>query len=257
VVSWAPGSGAAPALFLSEKAKLGPGESVRGGIPVCFPQFGPRGPLPQHGFCRRSDDWVVSAADVLPNGDARAVFSLVDTPATRASPWPHPFALDYEVVLTKDTLSTELRLRNTGGEPLQFTCALHSYFAVGDVGAASVVGLQGCEYEDSLAGGRVEREAGEEVRFPVEVDRVYGPAPRDLAIVDRSLGRVIRISKDEGFPDAVVWNPAEEKARAMADMEEGGHKRFVCVEVGAVRSSVQVAAGGAWSARQVFRCEAA
>ncbi|KAL5181963.1 putative glucose-6-phosphate 1-epimerase [Glycine soja] len=39
-------------LFISNKAIFSPPKAVRGGIPICFPQFGNRGTLEQHGFAR-------------------------------------------------------------------------------------------------------------------------------------------------------------------------------------------------------------
>ena len=40
-------------LFLSSLAKFEPPTAIRGGIPVCWPQFGDMGPVKQqHGFAR-------------------------------------------------------------------------------------------------------------------------------------------------------------------------------------------------------------
>ncbi len=41
VVSWWPKSAAEPVIWVSEAAKYGPGKSIRGGVPVCWPWFGP------------------------------------------------------------------------------------------------------------------------------------------------------------------------------------------------------------------------
>jgi glucose-6-phosphate 1-epimerase len=50
VLSWV--SQGRERLFLSP-ANLWDGQSaIRGGVPVCFPQFNQRGPLPKHGFAR-------------------------------------------------------------------------------------------------------------------------------------------------------------------------------------------------------------
>ena len=50
-VSWIP-AGDQERLYLSPLAVAGPGQSVRGGVPVIFPQFNAQGPLPRHGFAR-------------------------------------------------------------------------------------------------------------------------------------------------------------------------------------------------------------
>ena len=60
LLSWKTGHssvGDAPAdgrerLFLSERARFAEGAAIRGGVPVIFPQFAGRGPLPKHGFAR-------------------------------------------------------------------------------------------------------------------------------------------------------------------------------------------------------------
>ena len=49
LTSWVP-AGGAEVLFVSELARFAPGESIRGGVPICFPQFAELGPLPMHGF---------------------------------------------------------------------------------------------------------------------------------------------------------------------------------------------------------------
>jgi glucose-6-phosphate 1-epimerase len=85
-------------LYMSPKAKYGAGDAIRGGIPICFPQFGPRGDLPQHGFCRKSNDWVLEAG----GSENTAVYKLCATEGTRKSAWPHEFECFYTVSLLDD-----------------------------------------------------------------------------------------------------------------------------------------------------------
>ncbi|MFD2452843.1 aldose epimerase family protein [Ideonella paludis] len=51
LVSWVP-LGQGEQLYLSPTTRYGAGSSVRGGMPVIFPQFNTRGPLPRHGLVR-------------------------------------------------------------------------------------------------------------------------------------------------------------------------------------------------------------
>jgi glucose-6-phosphate 1-epimerase len=50
-------------LFLSQQAVFEKGKAIRGGIPVIWPQFSNRGPLPSHGFARVRQWTVHSKTD--------------------------------------------------------------------------------------------------------------------------------------------------------------------------------------------------
>ena len=52
VLSWTP-AGGNERLYLSPKALFDGKTPIRGGVPVCFPQFADQGPLPKHGFARK------------------------------------------------------------------------------------------------------------------------------------------------------------------------------------------------------------
>lgn len=58
----------------------------RGGIPVCFPQFGGFGPLAQHGFARNSEFTLVS-------GGSTSVTLSLQTNEDHLKLFPHPFEL--------------------------------------------------------------------------------------------------------------------------------------------------------------------
>lgn len=65
--------------------------------------------------------------------------------------------------------SSQTQVINRGPAAFDFTCALHTYFAVNDVSDASVVGLQGCRYLDSLDGRLEKVDDGKDVAFSQEV----------------------------------------------------------------------------------------
>ena len=128
VTSWIPADGV-ERLFVSSASLYAAGKASRGGIPVGFPQFSGRGPLPNHGFARTSSGWQVEGTSSGgPGGEVCLVLSLIDSDATRAV-WPHAFELRYTVTLRDASLSTDVQLRNAGGDPLEFTAALHTYLA--------------------------------------------------------------------------------------------------------------------------------
>ncbi len=230
VLSFRPTGAAADLLFVSERAHFQAGMAIRGGVPVCWPWFGadPQGlGRGSHGLAR-TRVWDLRRTATLPGGETWLELGLTDTPETRAL-WPHAFDLTLEI-----TVGTMLRLalttRNTGASPFSITQALHSYLAVGDIAHTTVLGLDGCHYIDKAkgAGGAVKQQAGA-VHIAGEVDRIYTDAPASLAVMDSALGRRIDI-RAQGSRTAVVWNPWVAIAAGMADLEDDGYQRFVCVE---------------------------
>ena len=81
-------------LFVSPGAAFAPPKAIRGGVPVCFPQFGMLGPLAtQHGFARNLPWEVLDAG----RADASScTLELRSSEATLAL-WPHPFCLTMKV----------------------------------------------------------------------------------------------------------------------------------------------------------------
>ena len=102
-------------------------------------------------------------------------------------------------------------------------------------------------------------DSSDEVRFGSEVDRVYlDGGSRDVRIGDDFPGEWL--VKAKGFKDFVVWNPAPEKAKGMADLGEENWDRFICVEAGSVGQEVELEAGKTWEGSQgisIVRNEAA
>lgn len=85
VASWVP-AGDEERLYVSELAEFRPGAAIRGGIPVIFPQFSGRGPLPRHGFARVTS-WELAAVETTAQGITSAHFRLQASAATRQL-WP-------------------------------------------------------------------------------------------------------------------------------------------------------------------------
>lgn len=248
VVSWKAADGK-DVLFTSEKAIFAPPKAIRGGIPVCFPQFGQLGPLGQHGFARNS---AFSVVEEESSSSAAVTLSLSATGEEDAR-FPHPFELRVRTSLSPDgnTLRQELTVKNTGNASFDFTAALHTYFTVPDVAELSVEGLVATSYSDSLDNGSEKKQTGP-VLFDREVDRIYLNAP-DAGIVAKnavSKGAQVEVRK-KGFQDAVVWNPWVEKARAMADFGDDEYKGMLCIEPAVAKSgAVNVGVGEEWGGWQ-------
>lgn len=244
LVSWIP-AGDQERLYLSPQAVAGPGQAVRGGIPVIFPQFSQRGPLPRHGLARdRAWQWVEGATR---GGAAIGVLRLADDEATRAI-WPHRFEVELSFSLSGLQLDVELAVTNTGDTPFDFTAALHTYLRVDDVRRARLGGLYGVRYVDSLSGAEQHQEM-DPFSFAGEIDRIYFDAAAPLSLAS-AMGRTT-ITQD-GFADAVVWNPGPAKAAALSDLPDDDWLRFLCVEAAVIGTPITLAPGQDWVARQGF-----
>lgn len=224
-------------LFVRPDAVFNKKKPISGGVPHCFPQFGP-GAIQQHGFARNLD-WSVVDSD---NADGNPVVTLLlkDGPYSR-SMWDFGFQALYKVILNSKSISTELIITNTDNKPFSFTSALHTYFSASVTGA-SVKGLKGCKTLDkeldptNPVEGKEERDV---VIFPGFVDRVYLDAPSELQL-DNGLGDVITI-KNTNWSDTVLWNPHLQM--------EACNKDFVCVENAQI-GNVQLEPQQSWTAKQ-------
>lgn len=244
---WHPRSSPQPVTFMAGAAQTLPGKPMRGGMPICWPWFGPHprdAAMPSHGFARNLV-WQAGDVETLADGATRVSLTLRDDDRTRRW-WPAPFRLDYRVTVGP-TLRAELVTTNTGTEPLVLTEAVHTYFLVGDIGAVEVLGLDGTGYVDSAAGGERRTQSGP-VRFDGEVDRVFLGTDSDCVIVDAQLRRRITVRKSGGR-STIVWNPWAAKAARLADLgdapgAQAGWRQMVCVESGnALDDRVRVAPG--------------
>ena len=243
VLSWTP-AGGEDRLYLSPDAVFDGATPIRGGVPLCFPQFAGRGPLPKHGFAR-TRQWEVGNTRAGKDF-ALATLRLTDDATTRAL-WPHAFSAEMSISIGGDRLDLELEVDNTGDAPFQFTAALHTYLKVREVEALRIEGLRGLEYCDSAAGDSLKKETGVGLTIEGEVDRIYHNAPPTLLV--REDNRAMGIHS-QNFPDVVIWNPWEDKCAQLADMPRDGFRRMLCVEAAAVREPVELAPGAGWWGRQ-------
>lgn len=224
VLSYRP-TGHSPVLWLAKSFRtLADSAPIRGGIPVCWPWFGPRDGLPSHGFARTAR-WNLLRTDYDTYSTSIALV-LEDTPETRAL-WPHKFRLELSVTVGS-ALVVSLLAENTGDAPFEMSGALHSYFTVKEIGGIAINGLDGVKYLDRAPGGADAVQSGD-IAIRAETDRIYVSAPDEATIEDAALGRRIKVVK-EGAPDVVVWNPWIEKAARLPDMDDDDYLRFVCVE---------------------------
>ncbi len=241
VLGWTP-KDQQPVIWESPAAIYTAGKSVRGGVPVCWPWFGPHATesdFPAHGFARNLD-WEVVQTQQLPDDTTTLSLRLPQTDETRRW-WPHASEL-LLLVNVGERLQIDLLTRNTGSEIFTVTQALHTYFAISDVREVSVLGLEDQPYIDKVDGGARRVQSGP-VTFDGETDRIYLDQGCKVEIDDPGLQRRICISRD-GSHSTVVWNPWTEKSAAMADMGPDAYLGMLCVEAtNAADDAVSIAPG--------------
>ncbi|MBD1387976.1 D-hexose-6-phosphate mutarotase [Neiella sp. HB171785] len=220
--------GQQPLLWLSKDVEFKPGKAIRGGVPVCWPWFGPHptnSDLPQHGFAR-NQVWQLSDAMQLVDGATELLLTLNDTEASRQV-WPHAFELALKITVAKQ-LTMELMSTNTGDRAMTVGGALHSYFEVASIAQTRVRGLDQVSYDDKVADQQGIIQRGD-IIVDEEVDRVYLDTLATCLIQDEGNQRVIAVAK-EGSRTTVVWNPWIDKAAAMVDFNDEGYQTMVCIE---------------------------
>ncbi|BGP12757.1 hypothetical protein JCM10213v2_000674 [Rhodosporidiobolus nylandii] len=261
-------------LFVSSLSNptLSDPAAVRGGIPVCWPIFGPPpadnplyAKLKQHGFARTSVWEFVEAESGLDQGakgGVKAVFKLTPNDSIRAL-FTLPFVLTYTVHLLPASLKLTLSVLNPDSAiaPLPFQALLHAYFRLpeGVLPAHTLVTpLENLTFADKLAGGAVdvERRRLVEVDGPGgEVDRVYFNAPDALTIAYKGRTDAVHVQK-KGFESVVLWNPGPKTAAGIKDMEEGGETRYVCLEPGLIKPFCFLDPSQTWEGSVEISCEA-
>jgi glucose-6-phosphate 1-epimerase len=256
VTSWCQPSGD-DVLYVRPDAVFDKSKPISGGIPLCFPRFGPSEDMQQHGFARNLD-WSVISSSADPNPDdpePSVMFMLKDNEYTREM-WDFAFQATYEVTLRRDGLRVEFCVLNPekdkkgrGNEgPIDFTAALHSYLEVLDASKPADVfvrGLDGKRFIDKVkdpASPQPEAAQGDQ-SFGDAVglfDRVFLDTEPE-ALLHVGTGAAVAVENTAGWTDTVVWNPHE---TLPGDM----WKQFVCVESAVVSQPVTLEPTKVWKA---------
>ena len=202
VTSWKP-LGGKEVFFCPQRAQWGE-EEVHGGLPICWPWFGPppREGLPKHGLARYAK-WRLEEKI----GKSVLRWSLTSTPETMKL-WPHAFRLDYRVEAVGNVLKVKLTARNTGKEPFAATMGFHPYFKVTDPLKVSLNGKVICE---------------ESYR---ETERADG---RSRVLTDLVTGKALELTA-KGNADWFAWNPGAARTPLCGTLGPDEWKGFFCVE---------------------------
>jgi glucose-6-phosphate 1-epimerase len=279
VLSWQ-GADKKERLYLSPNAVFDEKTPIRGGIPLCFPQFNQRtlgqANLPKHGFARNLS-WTVAQ-----QGPSELTLELSEQalPASMRALWPHNFTAQLKVQLTPNQLQVMFCVTNTGASTWPFALALHSYLRVPDLAKTQLHGLQGRPFWDAVA--HLSQPAVISVQndpvlvFTSETDRVYrwptsagsgvpssreAKAPRTLGLrsapapAGQPTPTALNITQSLAFTESVVWNPGETLCAQLSDMPDDGYRFMLCVEAAKIDEPVILAPGQHWCGSQSFAIE--
>ncbi len=245
LVSFVP-AGGRELLWTSPRSPWQVGKAIRGGVPLCWPWFGPHAgdpAAPAHGVARLQA-WELVESAVLHDGSVAIELALPESPAVRAAAGPGVTARLRLRVGREVTLA--LTTSNAGPAAVTVSDALHTYFAVADARRTVLRGLAGAPYRDKVRGMAFAVQAGE-LALAGPTDRVHQPCAEVVELDDGE--RRIRIAK-HGAGACVVWNPWSEKAPAEVAEHWPG---FVCVEAAnAFESALHLPPGTSHTTVQTF-----
>ncbi|KAI3452482.1 hypothetical protein Pfo_009146 [Paulownia fortunei] len=237
-------------LFTSNKALWKPAKAIRGGIPICFPQFANFGSLEQPGFARNRLWSLDSSPSPLPPVNNQSTVNLMlKSTEEDLKTWPHRFELRLRISLSAGKLTLIPRVRNTDSKAFSFTFALCNYLSVSDISEVRVEGLETLDYFDNLLQRERYTEQADAITFDGEIDRVYLSTPTKIAIIDHEKKRTFVLRK-EGMPDAVVWNPWDKKAKALPDLGDEDYKTMLCVDSASIETPIVLKPFEEWKGRQ-------
>ena len=218
IVSYRPKNEKNDVFWLGDLNKFDHVQAIRGGVPVCWPRFAEEklnDRFPRHGFARLSS-WTLKNVSVSEDE--------IKTELELSPGEEYNLKVSARLLIRiTDKLDYCLETQNKSDEIFEFSEALHAYFNIGSLDEVAILGLAGHQYRSSLDGQIYA--LNEDLKIKGEFDAAFLNHNGVVQIADPVLGRMISVEK-AGSNTTVVWNPGKD----LAEMSEGQHKTFVCVE---------------------------
>lgn len=236
-------------IWLSPDAQYQQGQSLRGGIPICWPWFGVLNKNPDsvvncvngeqgsHGFARTQEftlDSIEESADHV-----IVELSLnCDTRNDKSNgAWAFNSRLTCRFYLGNE-LKMDLITHNLDNQPLTFSQALHTYFPVSDLQNTTISGADGFYYVDALDNWQKKQQQGA-IQVDQEVDRVY-LGKINYALNDGTNNFAI----SSNSASSVVWNPWIDKSKTLSQFDDLAYQSMVCIENGNILNDVVTLSAG-------------
>lgn len=196
---------------------------IRGGVPVCWPWFGPvdarlnpqQQSLPNHGVVR-TRLWQLT-------GQSATADSVSVTLAITVSELPYHG--DESTLQLQLTLSDSLTISLVCNSAIVQQAALHSYFSVAGINKIKVQPLP-LQYQDKVSASNQNSDTPV-ATINAEVDRIYAKPAAKLQLDTGA--QQLELSQS-GQDATIVWNPWQDKSRNTKDLADDSYLEFICVE---------------------------
>lgn len=219
-------------LWLSKIVDYKAGQSLRGGIPICWPWFGVVDKNcddvkkaihsnTAHGFAR-IQKWQLHSLEE--NAHGVKISLCLEANSETLKLWPFKFKLFAHFDFTH-SMTLSLETVNTDSKNMCFTQALHTYFPTTDILATSIKGLNNVSYTDALDQWQKKQQKGQ-VSFDEEVDRIYNSGgPFLLSSPQQNL-----VLETQNSQSTIVWNPWINKSKMLSQFLHTDYLNMFCVE---------------------------
>lgn len=211
-------------LFVSDAETYQQGQAIRGGVPICWPWFGPHRSdpdAPAHGFVR-TREWN---HEIVTDTEERTDIRFVQI--TEGLDQGFPYKARVELLISiGQTLVMSLSTENLDQEPFLVSQALHSYFRCDDIADVRLHGLTGACYNDKVSGANAYIPS--QFEFNRETDWVVQDSGQPIIISEDGKPRM-KLTRI-GSRSVVIWNPWQEKASQLSHFFEPEYRKMFCVE---------------------------
>lgn len=204
-------------LYLSPLSQIGTKQTLRGGIPVLFPQFGNFGNLKKHGFVRDLNWKLINEGNN--QNDLFVEYEYVIA-KDHFLDWKHSAKLNLKASVINNLFNITLQILNIGDSSFEFTGGLHPYFKINSRSAIKINGLESSSFEDTFP----------EIRFELSSDRVIERLYFTNKDIFFNNGYNNLVIKTKGFESWMIWNPGKDLSKSINDLPDDDWNKFICIE---------------------------
>lgn len=215
-------------IWLSKTAIFDSKKAIRGGVPVCWPWFGPADShlgenLPAHGIARTSKWDLINTQE---SSDGVVIELQLKSTEASLKIWPHDFELTLVITLNNEC-KLALTTENKGNKPFTYGGALHTYLNISSPESVNITGLNQ-QFTNSL-NNKCPEIGDTTLLIDKAIDSIYKKSNVDIHLKDAQFQRDLTIC-NTGNNAEVLWSPWIEGAEAFADMPDNGYQTMFCIE---------------------------